>query len=254
MTQRGRSLRRSKTEIGVWFNGSSPDRPVRKNIGSPGRDRRPILKRTDDSVIYPGSPMSVALRSGMQVPRAESPTPQRRRASSSSALHTYLSHGSGIELHDQDIDSNAGSDTEDDDWDGSEESFTSAPMSSPRDVDVVFDHGCKSASDILSPSSTLSSSKGGSTWKYSQYGNARPSEVHRTRRSIQHMLDQSGFLDGRTVQSMTIAGEDERKECQRSYALARLEGRTPPRSAPDWINIFAAERSPSPSVGEGTQG
>jgi hypothetical protein len=213
-------------------------------MNSPRRDRRPALMRTDNSVIYPGSPTSMAIKREMNSTRAESPTPQRRRASLSSVLHAYRGHGIDNELHDQEDDSNTGSETEDDEWEGSEESFTSAPMLSPRDVEVVFshDHGSKSGSDVLSPSSTYSSSNGGSTWKYSRYGTARPAEGDKTRRSIQHMLDQTGFLNGGMVQTLVTDRDDERKESQRSYALARLEGRTEPRIAPNWTSIFAPQR------------
>lgn len=246
--QRGRPLRRSRTEVDLWFKGSFSARPIRNQTESPSKERRPCLKRTDDSVIYPGSPMSTALKSGIKWPRTESPTPQRRRASASSALHAYSGED---ELHDQESDSNTGSDSEDD---GSEESFTSAPMSSPRDVDVVFDHKCKSESDISSPSSTLASSNGGSTWKYSRYGTHSPLQANGSRRSIQHMLDQSGFLDGTTVKALNLGQDDERKESQRSYALARLEGRTPPpRKAPEWTSIFALERVGSSNNEEDAQ-
>jgi hypothetical protein len=118
---------------------------------------------------------------------------------------------------------------------------------SPRDVDVdfSFDHKAKTH---LSPTGTVSSD-GTSTWQYSRYGTkgsngwsgSEKTVLNKDRRSIQHVLDHTGFLSGTMMRDLTV-DLDGRRETQRSQALAKLEGRAgSPGAAPEWTNIFESQ-------------
>lgn len=237
-------MRRSKTEMGVWFTEPSPPRHNSVKFPSSTDSRRPPLMRTDDSVLYPGSPTSMAIareRRADQI-RAGSPSPCARRRSASSPQMLHISSENGTDEYD----SSEATDTDDDDF--SEESFTSDPMMSPRDVDVDFSFDHNKSNTHLSPTGTVSSD-GTSTWQYSRHGTqgsngwkgSEKTVLNKDRRSIQHVLDHTGFLSGTMMRDLTV-DLDGRRETQRSQALAKLEGRVgPPKGAPEWTNIFESQ-------------
>ena len=239
-------MRRSKTEMGVWFTEASPPRHNSVKFPSSTDARRPPLVRTDDSVLYPGSPTSMAIARERRADRirAGSPSPCTRRRSASSP---QMLHNPSNNSKDDDDDSSEASDTDEDEDNFSEESFTSDPMMSPRDIDVDFSFDHKSNTH-LSPTGTVSSD-GASTWQYSRYGTkgsngwsgSEKTVLNKERRSIQHVLDNTGFLSGTMMRDLTV-DLDGRRETQRSQALAKLEGRAgSPKAAPEWTSIFGSQ-------------